>query len=88
MLAQTDGHQNEWAAVKARQWTDFHWHPDRNGTIVVIDPIAVDFAFLRGAKFKGGFTVITHTKANLAVRQLKSISLGQERSPQSGRDLR
>jgi len=73
VLAQTDGHQNEWAAVKAREWTDFHWHPKSKGTIVVIDPIAVDFAFLRGAKFKGDFTVITRTKANLAVRQLRAL---------------
>jgi len=73
VLAQTDGHQNEWAAVKAREWTDFHWLPKSKGTIVVIDPIAVDFAFLRGAKFKGDFTVITRTKANLAVRRLRAL---------------
>jgi hypothetical protein len=59
VLAQTEGHQHEWAAVKARPWSDFHWHPNAKGTILVIDPVAVDFEFLRGAKFRGGFTVIT-----------------------------
>jgi Transposase DDE domain len=73
VLAQTDGHQHEWAAVKARPWSDFLWHPDAKGTILVIDPVAVDFEFLRGAKFKGGFTVITRTKANLVVRETKSL---------------
>ena len=67
VLAQTQGHQHEWAAVKARPWLDFHWQPDSKHTILVIDPVAVDFAFLRGAKFKGGLTVITRTKANLVV---------------------
>lgn len=73
VLAQTDGHQNEWAAVKDRPWSDFLWHPDAKGTILVIDPVAVDFAFLRGAKFKGGFTVITRTKANLVVREARPL---------------
>lgn len=73
VLAQTEGHQNEWAAVKARPWTDFHWRPRAKGTLVVIDPIAVDFEFLRGAKFKGGFNVITRTKVNLAVREARAL---------------
>ena len=73
VLAQTEGHQHEWAAVKARPWSDFHWHPGAKGTILVIDPVAVDFEFLRGAKFKGGFTVITRTKANLVVRESRPL---------------
>jgi hypothetical protein len=28
VLAQTDGHQHEWAAVKDRPWSDFLWHPN------------------------------------------------------------
>jgi Transposase DDE domain len=74
VLAQTEGHQNEWAAVQDRPWSDFHWHAESKGTILVIDPIAVDFAFLRGAKFKGGFTVITRTKANLSVREARPLA--------------
>ena len=74
VLTQTDGHQHEWAAVKARPWTDFLWHPDAKGTLLVIDPVAVDFEFLRGAKFKGGFTVITRSKANLVVREVKPLA--------------
>lgn len=73
VLAQTDGHQHEWAAVKDRPWSDFVWHPDAKGTLLVIDPVAVDFEFLRGAKFKGGFTVITRTKTNLVVREAKPL---------------
>jgi hypothetical protein len=73
VLAQTAGHQHEWAAVKARPWADFLWRPKAKGTILVIDPVAVDFAFLRGAKFKGGFTVITRTKANLVVREKRPL---------------
>jgi hypothetical protein len=73
VLAQTEGHQHEWAAVKARPWIDFHWQPEARKTILVIDPVAVDFAFLLGAKFKGGFTVITRTKANLVVRESKPL---------------
>jgi hypothetical protein len=74
VLAQTDGHQHEWAAVKDRPWSDFLWQPEAKGTILVIDPVAVDFAFLRGAKFKGGFTVITRTKTNLVVRESKPLA--------------
>ncbi|HVV70811.1 MAG TPA: hypothetical protein VHI52_04810 [Verrucomicrobiae bacterium] len=73
VLAQTEGHQHEWAAVKDRPWEDFLWYPQAKGTILVIDPVAVDFEFLRGAKFKGGFTVITRTKANLAVREARPL---------------
>lgn len=73
VLAQTEGHQHEWAAVKARPWSDFLWHPNAKGTILIIDPVAVDFGFLRGAKFKGGFTVITRTKQNLVVREAKPL---------------
>lgn len=73
VLAQTDGHQHEWSAVKARPWSDFHWRLDAKGTILVIDPVAVDFEFLRGAKFKGGFTVITRTKQNLVVREARPL---------------
>lgn len=74
VLAQTQGHQHEWAAVKARPWSDFLWRPEARGTLLVIDPVAVDFAFLRGAKFKGGFTVITRTKQNLVVRKSRSLA--------------
>ncbi len=78
VLAQTEGHQHEWAAVKARPWSDFHWHPEAKGTILVIDPVAVDFEFLRGAKFKGGFTVITRTKTNLVVREARPLEWDQK----------
>jgi hypothetical protein len=77
VLAQTQGHQHEWAAVKARPWSDFRWRPEARGTLLVIDPVAVDFAFLRGAKFKGGFTVITRTKQNLVVRPSRSLAWDQ-----------
>src|ERR1041384_4320930 len=83
-LAQTDGHQNEWAAVKERPWSDFLWHPDAKGTILVIDPVAVDFGFLRGAKFKGGATVITRTKANLVVREVRPLEWDKEDSRNQG----
>jgi hypothetical protein len=73
VLAQTEGHQHEWAAVKARPWSDFLWRPQAKGTILVIDPVAVDFEFLRGAKFKGGFTVITRMKQNLVVREARPL---------------
>jgi hypothetical protein len=73
VLAQTEGHQHEWAAVKSRPWSDFLWHPQAKGTILVIDPVAVDFGFLRGAKFKGGVTVITRTKTNLVVREARPL---------------
>jgi hypothetical protein len=78
VLAQTDGHQHEWAAVKARPWADFHWRAEAKKTILVIDPVAVDFAFLLGAKFKGGCTVITRTKANLVVRESKPLLWDQK----------
>jgi hypothetical protein len=78
VLAQTDGHQHEWAAVKARPWSDFHWRPGAKGTILVIDPVAVDFEFLRGAKFKGGFTVITRTKQNLVVREARPLEWNKQ----------
>lgn len=84
VLAQTDGHQHEWAAVKDRPWSDFLWHPDAQGTILGIDPVAVDFAFLRGAKFKGGFTVITRTKANLVVREVKPLEWDKKDSRNQG----
>lgn len=73
VLAQTQGHQHEWSAVKARPWTDFHWQEGAGKTILVIDPVAVDFEFLLGAKFRGGFTVITRTKVNLVVRHRKPL---------------
>jgi len=78
VLAQTEGHQHEWAAVKARPWSDFHWLAQAKGTILVIDPVAVDFEFLRSAKFKGGFTVITRTKQNLVVRQARPLAWDQK----------
>jgi len=78
VLAQTEGHQHEWAAVKDRPWTDFHWQAGAKGTILVIDPVAVDFAFLRGAKFKGEFTVITRSKANLVVREARPLQWDQK----------
>jgi hypothetical protein len=73
VLAQTGGHQHEWAAVKDRPWSDFLWRDRAKGTILVIDPVAVDFAFLRGAKYKGEFAVITRTKANLVVRETRAL---------------
>lgn len=66
MLAQTEGHQHEWSAVKERPWSEFHWVAGAKGTILIIDPVAVDFAFLRAAKYKGGCSVITRSKVNLA----------------------
>lgn len=84
VLAQTDGHQHEWSAVKARPWSDFHWHPKARGTIVVVDPVAVDFVFLRGAKFKGGISVVTRTKTNLVVRQARSLEWNKKDSRNFG----
>ena len=84
VLAQSHGHQHEWAAVKARPWSDFRWRPGARGTILVIDPVAVDFAFLRGAKFKGGFTVITRTKENLVVRESRPLSWDRKYPPNQG----
>lgn len=84
VLAQTAGHQHEGAAVKARPWGDFRWRPEARGTILVIDPVAVDFAFLRGAKFKGGFTVITRTKQNLVVRQSRPLAWDRKYRPNQG----
>jgi hypothetical protein len=84
VLAQTEGHQHEWSAVKARPWSDFHWHPNATGTILVIDPVAVDFEFLRGAKFKGGFTVITRTKQNLVVRETRPLEWDKQHRHNQG----
>jgi Transposase DDE domain len=84
VLAQTEGHQHEWAAVKERSWSDFLWHPQAKNTILVIDPVAVDFEFLRGAKFKGGFTVITRTKANLVVREARALEWNKNDSRNLG----
>jgi len=84
VLAQTEGHQHEWAAVKARPWSDFHWHPNAKGTILVIDPVAVDFEFLRGAKFKGGFTVITRTKQNLVTREARPLEWDKQHRHNQG----
>jgi hypothetical protein len=84
VLAQTEGHQHEWSAVKARPWSDFHWHPKAKGTILVIDPVAVDFEFLRGAKFKGGFTVITRTKQNLVIREARSLEWDKQHPHNQG----
>ena len=84
VLAQTEGHQHEWAAVKARPWSDFHWQPNARGTILVIDPVAVDFAFLRGAKFKGNFTVITRTKQNLVAREVRPLAWDKTRRCNQG----
>lgn len=84
VLAQTDGHQHEWAAVQDRPWSDFHWHPNAKGTILVIDPVAVDFEFLRGAKFKGGFTVITRTKQNLVVREARPLEWDKQHRHNQG----
>jgi Transposase DDE domain len=66
VLAQTEGHQHEWAAVKAQPWSEFHWVKGSRGTILIIDPVAVDFEFLRAAKYKGGCRVITRSKSHLA----------------------
>jgi hypothetical protein len=84
VLAQTEGHQHEWAAVKERPWTDFLWRPQAKGTILVIDPVAVDFEFLRGAKFKGGFTVITRMKENLVVREARPLPWDKNDSRNQG----
>ena len=84
MLAQTQGHQHEWAATKARPWPDFHWQAGAKGTILVIDPVAVDFAFLRGAKFKGNFTVITRMKQNLVVREARPLAWDQRHRVNQG----
>jgi hypothetical protein len=78
VLAQTEGHQHEWAAVKERPWSDFLWNPQAKGTILVIDPVAVDFEFLRGAKYRAGCTVITRTKQNLVVRESKALQWDQQ----------
>jgi hypothetical protein len=84
VLAQTEGHQHEWAAVKARPWSEFRWRVEAKRTILVIDPVAVDFAFLRGAKFKAGITVITRTKENLVVQESKPLSWDKQRRCNQG----
>jgi hypothetical protein len=66
MLAQTQGHQHEWAALKEQPWSEFHWVAGSKNTLWIIDPVAVDFAFLRAAKYKGCGGVITRTKTNLS----------------------
>ena len=73
VLAQTKGHQHEWSAVKQRPWADLLWHPGAERTLLIIDAVAVDFAFLRGAKHKGRFTVITRTQKNLVVRESRPL---------------
>ena len=73
VLAQTKGHQHEGSAVKQRPWADLLWHPGAERTLLIIDAVAVDFAFLRGAKHKGRFTVITRTKRNLVVRESRPL---------------
>jgi hypothetical protein len=84
VLAQSEGHQHEWAAVKARPWSDCVWRPEAKGTVLVIDPVAVDFEFLRGAKFKGGFTVITRMKANLVIQESRPLEWDQNAPPNQG----
>jgi hypothetical protein len=84
VLAQSEGHQHEWAAVKARPWSDVVWRPEAKGTVLVIDPVAVDFEFLRGAKFKGGFTVITRMKANLVIQESRPLEWDQNAPPNQG----
>ncbi len=73
VLAQTSGHEHEWAAVKARPWSEFLWSPGAKGTILVIDPVAVDFGFLRAAKIKAGATVITRMKDNLVITEAREL---------------
>ncbi len=87
VLAQTQGHQHEWAAVKARPWSDFRWSAEgaeAKRTILVIDPVAVDFAFLRGAKFSAGIAVITRTKQNLVVKESKALTWDKQRRCNQG----
>jgi len=74
VLAPTEGHQPEWSAVKPRPGEEFLWCPGAKRTIQLIDPVAVDFAFLRGAKYKGRFRVITRTKQNLLVRESQPLA--------------
>lgn len=74
VLAQTSGHQHEWAAVRAQPWEEFRWRPEVRGTILVIDPIAVDFEFLRAAKIKASAAVITRMKSNLVVVESRGLA--------------
>jgi hypothetical protein len=74
VLGQTSGHQNEWSAAKAQPWSEFTWRPEARGTILVIDPIAVDFAFLRAAKIKASASVITRMKSNLVVTKSRKLN--------------
>lgn len=78
VLAQTTGHQHEWAALKEQPWNEFHWKAGSKGTLLVIDPVAVDFGFLRAAKYKGSCAVITRTKSNLAPQHV--VPLGWDRN--------
>jgi len=73
VLAQTEGHQSEWAAVKAQPWSEFLWRPGARGTVLIIDPIAVDFGFLRAAKIKASATIITRMKSNLVVVRSREL---------------
>ena len=72
VLAQTHGHEHEWAAVKRTAWKDFPGHGQPR-TLLIIDSVAVDFAFLRAAKHGGGFFVITRSKEGLKPREVKPL---------------
>ncbi len=73
VLTQTEGHEHEWAAVKRVEWADYPGH-GHSRTLLIIDSVAVDFAFLRAAKHGGGFLVITRSKDNLKPREVRELN--------------
>ena len=76
VLVQTAGHEHEWAAVKRTEWQDFPGHGQPR-TLLIIDSVAVDFAFLRAAKHGGGFFVITRYKDGLKPRVVEELQWNQ-----------
>ena len=84
VLAQTQGHQHEWSAVKNRPWAEFLWSVGARLTLMIIDAVAVDFGFLRAAKYAGRITVITRTKVNLVVRKSRDLDWNREDPRNSG----
>lgn len=76
VLVQTEGHEHEWAAVKRTAWENFPGHGQPR-TLLIIDSVAVDFAFLRAAKHGGGFFVITRFKDGLKARESTALPWNQ-----------
>ncbi|MCZ7636232.1 MAG: transposase [Verrucomicrobia bacterium] len=83
VLTQTHGHQHEWAAVKACPWRDFLWRPEARGTILVIDPVAVDFGSC-GAPSSRGLHGDHANQGEPRGSGIPPAELGPEVSPNQG----